>query len=95
MERAGSLLPKILRKRGLFDEATASLVVHRAQTWLKQAFPDLAGAYAPKTLEDGVLTIAASHPIAQQEGALRAAELLAYLQEDPAITVRDIRWIRA
>lgn len=94
MDHVSSLVPKVLRKRGLYDEAHASMVVYRAKKWLEEMHPDIAPALHPHALKDGILTIHSLHSIAQQEGALLSAELLAFLQSEDQHAVREIRCIR-
>ena len=92
MDRLSTLLPKALRKRGLKDQADASLVVHRAQTWLREK--ELENASAEK-LDNGALFIEVDSSIAAQECHAQKEELLSFLQKSfPDIAVNRVRIIR-
>lgn len=92
MDRLSTLLPKALRKRGLKDQADASLVVHTAQTWLKEK--GLEDASAEK-LENGTLFIEVESSIAAQECHAQKEELLSSLQKTfPTIAVNQVRIMR-
>jgi len=96
MDSLQSLLPKVLRRRGLQGQATASLVVHRAQDWLRSRLPEFAAELEVKKVQDGVLVIACRHSIASQECHGLSADLLRALQSEfPAQAPRELRLIRA
>ena len=81
MDRVSSILPKVLGKRGLKDQAQAALVVHRATAWLKQHLPpSLAPAISVHTFTDDILTIQCSHSIALQECRSLLPALKEYLR---------------
>ncbi|MBI3618994.1 DUF721 domain-containing protein [Candidatus Peregrinibacteria bacterium] len=67
MDSLQSVLPKVLRKRGLYAHAQSAQVVHLAQRWLEQALPSFAAFVRVHTLSHATLTIACSHSIAAQE----------------------------
>lgn len=68
MDRVSSILPNVLGKRGLRDQAQAALVVHRATAWLEQRLPSsLIPAVVVHTFKDDTLTIQCRHSIALQE----------------------------
>ncbi|TSC60640.1 MAG: hypothetical protein Greene041662_191 [Candidatus Peregrinibacteria bacterium Greene0416_62] len=94
MDHLSSLIPKVLRKRGLYDEANASMIVYRAKKWLEESHPEPASMLQPHALKDGTLTVICEHSLAQQEGTLLAPELLRFLQRDDQNAVREIRFIR-
>jgi hypothetical protein len=95
MDRAGSLLPRVLRKRGIYDEARAALLVHRARQWLSERFGSASDAYRPLHLRCGVLTIACTHSAAQHEGQLASADLLTFLQSDGERVLTGVTFTRS
>ena len=95
MDHIRSGLPKVLHKRGLHGQVSASLVTYKAQQWLQQTLPDIAQWLSVQTLMRGTLSIAASHSIAAQECQQVLPLLKRYLaQECPAQLVEEIRLIR-
>ncbi|MDO8649543.1 MAG: DciA family protein [Candidatus Peregrinibacteria bacterium] len=96
MDHIGSILSKVLKKRGLHGHAEASLVVHRAQEWINDHLPLVAAALHPRTFTDGTLIIAADHAIALQECQMEIPALQTWLTAEahPAL-VKDIRLLRA
>lgn len=96
MDAVRSVLPAVLRKRGLQQVASASLVVHLSQQWLERELPHLRDAIAVRTYADATLTIGCSHSIALQECRLVLDELQAMLsRECPTAVIQDIRLQRA
>ncbi|OGJ63516.1 hypothetical protein A3C37_00165 [Candidatus Peribacteria bacterium RIFCSPHIGHO2_02_FULL_53_20] len=91
MDHISSLIPKVLRNRGLYDEAHASMMVYRAKKWLLETHPEIAASLDPHALKDGILTVHALHSIAQQEGTLLAPDLLLFLQSGDTNAVREVR----
>lgn len=91
MDHVSSLIPKVLRKRGLYDEAHASMIVYRAQKWLVEIHPEMASELHPHALKDGILTLQTGNSIAQQEGALLAPALLAFLQSEDKNSVSQVK----
>lgn len=79
VDKLSSLLPAVLRKRGLKEQADASLVMHRAGLWLSENMPELKESVEPRTLKDGVLLIACAHGIAMQELRAASTRLLSFL----------------
>ena len=96
MDRAFSILPKVLRHRGLADAAYSGLILQRASEWIREELPDHAASLRPTQLKDGVLLIEGSHSIAVAESSERCQELLTYLASTvPEAPVRSVRVIRA
>ncbi len=93
MEHISTLLPKILRKRGIKEEADASLVTYVAEQWLK-AQGNSPDARVTK-LCAGTLFIEVASSVAAQELHAKSEELLAALRERfpdlPQTTVRIVR----
>ena len=95
MDHLSSILPFVLRKRGLHHHATAALVTHKAAEWLKLALPGLSDQLHPDHVKDGVLTISASHSIAAQECNSLLPSLKEYLlRECGEKSVREVRLVR-
>lgn len=96
MDSLGSILPKVLHRRGLHKHATAALVTHRATDWLKATLPHCAEQLHVDTLKDGVLTISAVHPIAAQECTPILPSLRVFLEREcKGIVVREVRLMRS
>ena len=87
MERVGSLLSKVLAKRGLKDQAIASLIVHQAQEWLVDALPPFHDMIHVQKCENGVLFVKCEHSIAAQECHQVVDGLLEYLKGECGFTV--------
>jgi hypothetical protein len=76
MEHVRSVLPAVLRKRGVLEHAIASLVLVRAASLLKRDFPKLEGRLRVKSFdEQGVLTIVAKDSVALALLRLRTESL--------------------
>lgn len=95
MDHISSLIPSVLRKRGLYDEAQASMVVFRAKKWLQEHRPDRASSLEPKRLMTGILFIEAAHSLSAEEQTLLAAELLPFLQAEGSGALKEIRFTKA
>ncbi len=95
MDHLSSILPKVLRKRGLHTHATASLVTHKAQQWLMAALPGLAPAIFVASLNHGTLVIHCMHSIAVQEVTELLPGLREFLQKDSPGAVKEVRVDRA
>ena len=67
MDHIGSLLPKVLAKRGLKKQAQASLMVHKATQWIEKKLPDFSDDVNVLTFRDGILKISCANSIASQE----------------------------
>lgn len=86
MDRLFSVLPKVLRKRGLHEHAEGALVVLRAQRWLEGRFPSLLGSIRVQKYQEHVLHIQCSHSIALQECQGSIPDLKDFLCKDCAFT---------
>lgn len=96
MDHIGSLLPKVLKKRGLDGHAHASLVILRAQEWICEHIPAYENDLHPQTFKDGVLFISCTHSIASQECQQQSVDLLVFLQEIcEGISIEQIRLVRS
>ncbi len=95
MDHISSLLPKVLKKRGLDGHAKASLVLNRCTEWLAENLPDYAQELCPTKLVDGVLFIECEHSIASQECKQQSEALLSFLADAcPDVSVEQIRLLR-
>jgi len=77
-----TLLPKVLRKRGLGDQVEASLIVFQAQQWIEKELTHVSAALSASQFKDGVLIIETQHSAASQECHLRKEDLEKYLKEE-------------
>jgi hypothetical protein len=91
MDHIRTVLPKVLRKRGLHAHAQAAVVTLRAQEWIAGALPAFAGQIAAETFSQGTLSLKAKSSIAAQECRLLFPELTAFLEHECGVTVRDVR----
>jgi len=95
MDRLFSVLPKVLRKRGLTEQAEGALVVHRAQRWMSERLPVLESYIRVQKVKDGVLYVNCQHSVAMQECQAVIGDLRVYLQtECPFSRIQEIRVIR-
>lgn len=96
MDRVSFLIAGTLAKRGLAQNALASLALHRTNAWLAAAFPLGDSPAAAERLADGVLHIRCSHSVILQELQSRLPELRRFLASDcPFAAVTEIRLSRA
>jgi hypothetical protein len=84
MDHIFSVLPKVLRKRGLQEHAEGALVVHRAQQWLHERLPHLATVISVRNVKENVLHIVCIHSIAVQECQNAIPDLQDYLRSNCA-----------
>ena len=95
MQSVRSLLPKVLRNRGLHVHAEASLVVHRAVIWIREQLPALAGDIHIEKLQDATLIIRCKNSVAAQECQMLAPKLKEYLAKESLGTVQEVRIMRS
>jgi len=90
-----SVLPQVLRKRGLMRHAEASRLTFVAERWLAATLPALRGALAVERVQDGTLMIGCSHSIAAQECQFVVPALLTHLQREcGAQALTEVRVVR-
>ncbi len=96
MDHVGKLLHRILKQRGLKEQADASLVLHESRLWLARHLPQFGDALSPSALlPDGTLLIEATHSTAAQECQHLLPHLLHHLREDYGhVPLQSIRVIR-
>ena len=96
MEHISTLLPKVLRKRGIKDEADASLVTFAAERWLKEYAEDIVPQVQATKFMDRTLFLKVESSIAAQECYARNEELLLHLRKEfPAIPCEKVCILRA
>lgn len=96
MDKVSALLPKVLRKRGIKDEADASLVVHTANQWLQQQDGILATSVAAMRFAQNTLTFCTQSSVAAAEMHARTSDLLQALRERfPALEIEQVRVLRS
>lgn len=92
MDRLFSVLPKVLRKRGLQEHAEGALVVLRAHRWLEEHFPHLKGSVSVQKYKENTVHILCTHSIAVQECQSSMSDLKAFLHKECAFAgVIDVR----
>ena len=95
MDSVQNILTKVLHRRGLKTQASASLVTFKAQQWLANALPKFASLLTVDKLQDGTVTISAGHSIAAQECQQILPALRFYLQREcKSERVEEIRLVR-
>ncbi len=95
MDTVGSILPKVLRKRGLAAHADAAQITHRAHQWITKALPEVAEAVTARSFSHAVLTLEYTHSIVAQECQPLLPALKRYLQaEFPAAKLEEVRLLR-
>ena len=80
MDHIQTLLARVLHRRGIYEDATSSLLVYRAETWFKEHLPELCASLHVLHIKNGSLTIAADNSIAAQECNILAEPLLSALK---------------
>lgn len=79
MDKVSDLIPRVLSRRGLKDQANASYVTYAATEWITQNMPMFSDAIHVLSLKDSVLKIACDHPIASQELVQQVEALRSHL----------------
>jgi hypothetical protein len=96
MDRVSFILPKVLRQRGLGDEAVASVLTAEAKNWIAKKLPAHTTDLQPTKFEQGVLFIEARNSIALAECEAQKADLQRFLQDLPwNASISSIRLLRA
>lgn len=94
MDSLRSLLPKVLSRRGIKNQAVAALIVHKAQCWLTETLPGLHGIIAVQKMQDRVLVIACQNSIAAHECMQLAGRLLEYLEKECGSCPERVQTVR-
>lgn len=95
MDSVQSILPRVLRKRGLHAQVAASTVTFVAARWLKTALPHCADTLLVSTLSHATLSIHCTHSIAAQECLPLLPQLKEFLsRECKGQKIEEIRLVR-
>lgn len=94
MDKLSHLIPKVLQKRGLKDQANASYAIHLANTWMQQNLPALSENMHATSLSGGIVYISVNDATSEQELTKVSAELKQYLNRIEDISVLEIRILR-
>jgi len=95
VQRIGNLLPAVLGKRGLLQQALSANVVYNANNWIKANLKPFSEQSAAATFKDGVLTIKADNSIAAQECNAKLELLKLFLKEEKGFEISDVRIVRS
>ena len=95
MDRLSHLVPRVLAKRGLQDQAGASYAVYMATNWIAEKLPPCKDLSNVRSLSDTVLEIHADHPIILQELRQQSESLKQHLNSLAGVTVTEIRISRS
>lgn len=80
MDKIQTLLARVLHKRGIYADATASMLVYRARGFLLEHMPELSPSLHVLHIKNGCLTISADNSIAAQECNMLAEPLISALK---------------
>jgi len=95
MDKISALIPKVLAKRGLKDQAGASYAVYLTIDWLHALSVDIAEHCIVTTIKDGVLTIECLNSVVMQELNQKSDELKSHLNSIDGISISAISIIRS
>ena len=84
MDHIFTVLPGVLRKRGLQDHAEGALIVLRAQRWIVGRLPHMSGVVHVQKFQESTLHIVCTHSIAVQECQGLIEDLNSYLRVECA-----------
>jgi hypothetical protein len=95
MDSIRSILPKVLRKRGLEGHATSTHVAFRAQGWLEEHLPQFHGKISVAEFSHAILRVSCSNGIVAQECRSLLSDLHSFLESEfPAVHVEQIQFLR-
>lgn len=95
MDSLATLLPNVLQRRGIKDEAIAAHIVHCANCFLHEHLPDFREEVEAKQFTQGTLVLSTSNSIAAQECQALTQDLLAFLQSAfPSTKLEKVRILR-
>jgi|GEM_PF-868972 hypothetical protein len=95
MDKISHLIPRVLGKRGLKGEASASYITYIATNWIERTLPTFKHNLEVTKLQDGRLVIESSHPIASQELSLKIEELKSNINAHEGININEIMITRS
>ncbi|MAE68746.1 MAG: hypothetical protein QF793_03750 [Candidatus Peribacteraceae bacterium] len=90
MDKLSHLIPRVLSKRGLKDEASASYVTYIAHQWIQENLPTQSVHLRVTKNSKTTLHIESDHPIASQELSQCKEELVAFLSGHDGIDIHEI-----
>jgi hypothetical protein len=90
MDKLSHLIPRVLNRRGLKNEASASYVTYLATQWIEENMPEHVQALSVSKKTDTRLCIDSDHPIASQELSLVIEQLKGYLNSHEGIQIDEI-----
>lgn len=90
MDRISHLIPRVLGKRGLKGEASASYITYIAMQWIERNLPSHMKNLSVSKLRDNTLIIESHHPIASQELSQVSEELKANINDHEGVNIDGI-----
>lgn len=95
MDSVKTLLPKVLKKRGMYDVMMATHLLRETEQWIAVAAPDFLDAIHVKTFANGIITIEADNAIAMMALNPLRSTCIAHLQKIlPECAVSQIKITR-
>ena len=82
MDHIFTVLPGVLRKRGLHEHAEGALMVLRAQRWIDIRLPHLQAVIRVQKFQENTLHIVCTHSIAIQECQGFIVDLQSYIRSE-------------
>lgn len=95
MDKLSLLIPRVLHKRGLKDEASASYVTYLAMLWIQENLEEQSRLLKVIKHSDSVLFIDSDHSIASQELSQVQEVFLQYLNSHEGVLIDQIRISRS
>ena len=95
MDRVKDLLGRVLRKRGLLNEAASAHAVYLANAWITSAMPLFADSLRAVNIKESTLMIECMHSVAAQEMMQRSQELQEYLRKEASVSLGSVRVLRS
>ncbi len=90
MDRLSHLIPRVLSRRGLKDEAAASYITYLATEWIEDNFPDQFQYLRVAKYEYRKLLVYSANSIASAELSMTSEALLRYLNSHEGISIENI-----
>jgi hypothetical protein len=90
MDKLSNLIPRVLNKRGLKDEAGASYVTFLTAQWIEENLPEYTSYLSVSKKSDTTIVIESDHAIASQELSQVKEVLLGYINTHEGINIDDI-----
>ncbi len=93
MDKVSHLIPKVLQRRGLSDDANASYVVFLANEWIEEHLPQCCDHANVASYSAGAVHIEVDTPAMAEELSMVTKVLLQSLNRYEGIYVQEIRVI--